>query len=180
MSCWRPRENMEPATKLKLLEDAAPLAKDDEIKARIADDLKRVRAFGKPVTLSGAGLRGAPVSAADFRGKPVLVVFFAAFSPPATTALEAVKRAVADLPRGSVQLLGVSLDDKREDAIEVVKEHGPALPVIWDGKGWESATVRGLGINTLPTVWLLDKQGRLRSLNALEGTASQVGQLLRE
>jgi hypothetical protein len=40
--------------------------------------------------------------------------------------------------------------------------------------------VRSLGINALPTVWLLDKQGKLRSLNALEGTTDQVRQLLNE
>ena len=53
-------------------------------------------------------------------------------------------------------------------------------PVIFDGKGWESPLIRELGINELPTVWLLDAKGRLRSLNALEGTAAQVRQLLKE
>jgi hypothetical protein len=37
--------------------------------------------------------------------------------------------------------------------------------------------VRALGINTLPTVWLLDAAGRLRSLNAQQGTASLLRQL---
>ena len=46
-----------------------------------------------------------------------------------------------------------------------------------DGKGWESPVVRDLGINGLPTVWLLDGKGRLRSLNALEGAAGKARQL---
>ena len=53
-------------------------------------------------------------------------------------------------------------------------------PVACDGKGWESPLVRGLGINALPTVWLLDAHGRLRSLNALESAVAQARQLLRE
>jgi hypothetical protein len=40
--------------------------------------------------------------------------------------------------------------------------------------------VRGFGINLLPTVWLLDGHGRLRSLNALEGAAGLARELMRE
>ena len=41
----------QPKTKEILLEDAQALATDEELKARIADDLKRVRLFGQEVPL---------------------------------------------------------------------------------------------------------------------------------
>ncbi len=170
----------QPKIKEDLLADAQPLAKDDELKARIADDLKRVRLLGEEVTLSFTSAQGQEIKLADFAGKPVLVVFFAAPSQPSLDAVTSVQRAVAELPPGRVQVLGVSLDEKRATLDAVLKARAITWPVAFDGKGWESPLVRKLGINAVPTVWLLDGRGRLRSLNALESTAAQVRQLLPE
>ncbi len=172
--------DMQPQTKLSLLEGAQPLAIDEQLKARIADDLTRVRLLGKAIALSGTTLTGKAADVAAMRGKPVLVVFFAEFSPPSLAALPAIKRAVAELPKDSARVLGVSLDKDRAAAAAVLGKQDIAWPVIFDGKSWESPPVRALGINALPTVWLLDAEGRLRSLNALEGAAGQVRQLLRQ
>lgn len=167
----------DPKTKLKLLNDALPLAKDEELKARIADDLRRVGLFGKTVALSGPTADARTASVEEFGGTPLLVVFFADFSPPSAAALADLQRVVAELPKGAVRVLGVSLDARKETATEPLRKLGAKWPVICDGKGWESPLIRALGINSLPTAWLLDSAGRLRSLNALEGTAGLVRQL---
>ena len=166
-----------PKTKEALLAEAQPLAADDDLKGRIADDLTRVRLLGAEVPLAFTSAQGREIKITDLRGQPVLVVFFAAFSPPSLAAITSVQRAVAELPRGSVQVLGVDLDGKRETLDAVMKSRAVTWPVAFDGKGWESPLVRDLGINALPTVWLLDARGRLRSLNALENTAAQIRQL---
>ena len=167
----------QPKTKQALLTEAQPLATDDELKGRIADDLKRVRLLGEEVPLAFTSVQGREIKVGDLHGRPVLVVFFAAFSPPSLAALTNVQRAVAELPAGSVQVLGVDLDEKRETLDAVIKSRALTWPIAFDGKGWESPLVRALGINALPTVWLLDARGRLRSLNALENTAAQIRQL---
>ena len=169
-----------PKTKEALLSEAQLLAADDELKGRIADDLKRVRLLGEEVPLAFTSAQGREIKIADLHGQPVLVVFFAAFSPPSLAAITSVQRGVAELPRGSVQVLGVDLDERRETLDAVLKSRAVTWPVAFDGKGWESPLVRGLGINALPTVWLLDARGRLRSLNALENPAAQIRQLLGE
>ena len=166
-----------PKTKEALLAEAQPLAADDDLKGRIADDLKRVRMLGAEVPLAFTSAQGREIKLADLRGQPVLVVFFAAFSPQSLAAITSVQRAVAELPRGSVQVLGVDLDERRETLDAVLKSRAVTWPVAFDGKGWESPLVRALGINALPTVWLMDGRGRLRSLNALENTATQIRQL---
>lgn len=167
----------DPKTKLELLSEAQSVARDGELKARIADDLRRVGFFGKTFPLSGPTVQGRTANVEELRGSPVLVVFFADFSPPSITALPELQRSVGELPAGSVRVLGVSLDARRESAAEQLRKLGISWLVICDGKGWESPAIRALGINTLPTVWLLDDAGRLRSLNALEGTAGLVRQL---
>lgn len=171
---------LQPATMRSLLEDANALARDEDLKGRIADDLKRLNLLGQPVSLRFDALDGSAFDIEKLRGSVVLIAFFAVWSQPSLTALETLKKVVADLPRDSVRVVAVSLDTQLEPLAAHVQKQSIGWPVGCDRKGWESPLVRSLGINALPTVWLLDKQGRLRSLNALEGTASQVRQLLRE
>ena len=170
----------EPRTKETILLDAQSAATTADLKARIADDLKRVRLLGEPAPLHFTSIQGKPVSMEDFAGKPVIVIFFADFSVPSANAISAVQRAVAELPKGSVEVIGVSLDNTREELISLMKAHHIAWPVAYDGKGWQSELVRSLGVNALPTVWIIDQKGRLRSLNGLENSVAKLRQLLAE
>jgi thiol-disulfide isomerase/thioredoxin len=170
----------QPKTKELLLEDAQAAAKEPDLKARIADDLKRVRMIGQPVPLSFTSLQGQEITIPALAGKPVFVIFFAQSSPPAMAALGKLQQEVAQLPRGSIRVIAVNLDPKRETALEALKSRGLTWPTAWDGKSWESPLVRSLGINALPTVWLLDTKGRLKSLNGLDNAAMQARQLMHD
>jgi len=170
----------QPKTKEALLEDAQITAADPDLKNRIADDLKRLRLLGEVVPLHFTSLQGKEINIEDFHGKPLILLFFAEFSQPSTKAIGEVQRDLTALPKGGVEVVGVSLDKKPELLAGVVKAHGLTWPIEFDGKGWESPTVRSLGVNALPTVWLIDQQGRLRSLNGLENLVAKVRQLLAE
>ncbi len=170
----------QPVTKEALLEDARALAADEELKARIADDLKRVRLVGREVALRFTAVQGQEITPDGLQGRPVFVIFFASFSPPSIEALGSLQQAVAGLPAGSVRVLGVCLDEKREALTALLKARGLTWPVACDGRSWQSPLVREFGINALPTVWLLDARGRLRSLNGLEGAAVKARELLQE
>lgn len=169
-----------PKTKEALLEDAQAVATDAELKERIADDLKRVRLLGEEVPLRFTSVQGQEIKPEDLRGRPTFVIFFADFSPTSTAALVKLQEAVAELPKGSVRLVGVSLDEKRETLLALLKARSVTWPVAFDGQSWQGPLVRDLGINALPTVWLLDARGRLRTLNALDGAAARARQVLRE
>ena len=170
----------QPKTKEALLEAAQSLATDADLKSRISDDLKRVRLMGQVVPLHFSSASGKEINIEDFHGKPLILVFFANFSVPSTTAISEVERDLAELPKGGVEVVGVSLDKTAGDLAGVVKAHDLSWRIAFDGLGWESPTVRALGINALPTVWLIDQKGRLRSLNGLESLVAKVRQLLAE
>ncbi|MEQ1861899.1 MAG: TlpA disulfide reductase family protein [Chthoniobacteraceae bacterium] len=172
------RFDHEPKRKRALLVDAQLVARDEELKARIADDLKRLDLLGEPIALRFQAPDGDAFDVATHRGKVVVLIFFAAWSQPSIDALATIEKALPKLPADHVQLFGVSLDNKREPLEALAIERKITWPVICDGRAWESPLVRGLGINTVPTVWLLDREGRLRSLDGLEGLISQVRELL--
>ncbi len=172
------RFDRDPKRKRALLVDAHLIARDDELKARIADDLRRLDFLGEPVALRFTPDAGDAVDIAGHHGKVVVLIFFAAWSQPSIEAIETIQTALPKSQADDVQLFGVSLDSQPEPLEALAREHKITWPVICDRRGWESPIVRGFAINTLPTVWLIDREGRLRSLNALDGFAGQVRELV--
>ena len=169
---------LQPETMRELLTDAQPLATDPQLKAQIEDDLKRVALFGQPLRLEFTTTRGEAFTIEQLRGSVVVLVFFAVWSGPSVNALDAVREATVKLRKDAIRIIGVSLDAKPEPLSALLKEKNIAWPVGYDGQGWESPLIRTLGINSLPAVWLLDKEGRLRSLDGLANLAGQARQLL--
>ena len=172
--------DLQPRVKRKLLADAQTLARDEQLQARIGDDLKKLDSLNQKIALAAPAADGGTINIEDYRGRPVVLCFFAMWSVPSLESLDAIKRAAATFPKGRVQVVGMSLDTKPNALADFLKRKAIAWPVVCDGKAWESPLLRSLGINALPTVWLLDREGRLRSLDALENTSSQVRQLLDE
>lgn len=172
--------DLQPQKKQQLLLDAQALAQEEQLKARIADDLRRIELLRQPIAFSAPALDGTTLDLADYRGRLVILCFFARWSEPSIEAIEKLKKAIAGSRKETLQLIGVSLDTKREAVAALLKEKDVPWPVAYDGESWGSPRIRALGINALPTVWLLDREGRLRSLDALEGSAEQIRQLLNE
>ena len=164
----------QPKTKETLLLSAQKLTKDPGTLAQIADDLKRLSFFGKVLPLRFTALDGKRMDAKDWRGKSAIIVFFATWSTPS-------KKAFADLQRESAGtvFIGVSLDSERKSLDAFLAGQNVKPTIAWDGKSWDSPLVKALGINALPTTWLLDKDGVLRSLDALDETAEQLKKLAR-
>ena len=169
--------DFDPATKGTLLIEAKKLTKDPELTAQIADDLRRLAFLGKPLPLRFTALDGRRVDVKSWQGKVVGIVFFATWSAPSKAALVELRRAI-EAAGARAELAAVSLDSDRADLENFLREQGIACPVAWDGKGWESPLMQALGINSVPTTWLLDTKGVLRSLDALEDPAGQIRKLL--
>lgn len=170
----------QPATKLRLLETAAACATAPELQRQLADDLKRVRMLNRAVELSFKSIGGEKVDIASLAGRVAVVAFFADWSPPSVLALARVGELTRKFPSTQVKVIGISLDPDPAAARAVLAKLDASFPIYCDGKAWESPLVRSLGINTLPTVWILDRRGRLRFLNASESPEPPVRQLLRE
>lgn len=171
--------DFEPKTKEGLLQHAKSLTKDPGLTAQIADDLKRIAFLGKPVPLRFTALDGRRTDTTLWRGNVVAIVFFTTWSEPSRAALAQVGLS-AENAGDRVRLVAVSLDAERAPLEKLVRSSGLPCPVAWDGKSWEGPLIQALGINTVPTTWLLDKNGVLRSLDALDDTDGQIRRLLGE
>ena len=153
----------QPAKKESLLQQARLVTTDAETRKRIDDDLKRIALLDKPLDLQFISVAGNPVDVKQYRGKVVFVVFFAQWSVPSLKALEGVQAAVKHVPQTAA--IGISLDPEPEKLAAFAKTRALDWPLACDGKVWNSPLARTFGINSLPTVWLVDSSGTLKRLN---------------
>ncbi len=170
----------EPKTARGLLEEALPKAATEELKARIGDDLKRLGMLGKPLEMKWLATDGTKVNMRNFQGKVVLVYFFASWSAPSIQELDWVRQLAGRFPADSLQTLGICLDNDPVAVPEMLAEHGIGWPVFCDGQGWKGDLVRSLGINELPVLWIVDKDGVLRALDAKEDAEGLIRKAMRE
>lgn len=171
----------QPSRKRKALEQAQSLARDEATKKRIADDLTRLSLLGQKLDLTLDTLQGDRWSLADQRGRVGVVVFWAGWSPPSVAWLAEFGKFAGGFPRERVAIATVSLDTETANARETLAKLGlSSWPTACSGSSWEDPLVRRLGINALPTVFVFDKQGQLRTLNARRGYASLIRQLVAE
>jgi hypothetical protein len=171
----------QPSRKRKALEQAQPLARDEATRQRIKDDLTRLGLLGQQTDLSFDTLRGGRWSLADQRGRVTVLVFWAGWSPPSVAWLAEFAKFAHGLPEGRVSVATVSLDRQIDNAGGTLSKLDlSAWPTACSGEGWQDPLVRRLGINALPTVFVFDKEGRLRTLNARQGYESLIRQLVAE
>jgi hypothetical protein len=164
------------AVKEPLLREANRLNPSPGLKAQIADDIRRIDHVGKPLTLQFTDLDGRSFDIRASRGKPVIVLFFAVASEPARNAFAELQRAVA-AEREPVGFVAVSLDPKPEPVRAFLAERKADVPVGFDGKGWNSPLVQRCGVNVVPSAWLLDARGVVRTLDVLENPADLIRQV---
>jgi thiol-disulfide isomerase/thioredoxin len=140
---------------------------------KAAGALRRLDLVGKSVTIKGAGLQGEAIDTSQARGKPVLVVFWASWGG------QSVRREIPDLVklaeknRGrNLEIIGVSLDNEKAELESFVKEQQVAWPQIFEPGGIDSRLATEYGIISLPTIFLIDGQGKVLQRNLR--TASEV------
>ncbi|MGA3172183.1 MAG: TlpA disulfide reductase family protein [Chthoniobacteraceae bacterium] len=162
----------EPPTARSLLGLAQPAAKTPELRARIDDDLKRLSLVGKPLDMTWVAVDGSTVDLKSLRGRVVLIYFFATWSAPSMYALDWVRGLGAG--SGSVARLGICLDNDPVSVPDMLTAHSITYPVYCDGEGWHGKLVRGLGINSLPALWIVDRDGILLTIDAKDDAQSII------
>jgi thiol-disulfide isomerase/thioredoxin len=106
-------------------------------------------------------LAGEPLSIAKFRGKVVLVDFWATWCGPCVAELPNVLAAYKKYHAKGFEVIGISLDQDENALKNFIKEKGLAWPQYFDGKGWGSKLGQKYGINSIPMTFLLDQEGKV-------------------
>jgi peroxiredoxin len=116
---------------------------------------------------------GKPFSLSRLKGKYVLVDFWASWCRPCRGENPNIVAAYNKYKNKNFTILGVSLDEKKEDWLAAVKDDRLSWKQVSDLKGWKSAAVKLYGFDAIPYNVLIDPEGRIIATELREGALPQ-------
>jgi thiol-disulfide isomerase/thioredoxin len=107
----------------------------------------------------GTDLQGRPLDLRAHRGKVVVISFWFTGCGPCVGLIPTEKRLISSYQDRPFILLGVCGDDTVETAQETAEKHGIDWPCWFDGQN--GPIVRDWNVSGWPTVYVLDRTGRI-------------------
>ncbi len=140
-------------------------------KGRASKEIQRKLAVGsKFPDFDEKDLDGKPLSIARFKGKVVLVDFWATWCGPCIAELPNVLKAYEKHHGKGFEIVGISLDSDRAKLDKFITDRKLTWPQYFDGKGWQTKLAGAYGVNSIPATYLLDGEGNIIAKN-LRGAA---------
>lgn len=132
--------------------------------------LTRLDSVGKQIKLTGKSPSGKPIDLAQYRGRVVLIQYWATWCEPCKADMADLKELVAKYGRSGFEIIGVNLDTSREAMAKYLAENRLPWPQIHEDGGLDSRPANELGILTLPTMILIGPDGKVlnRSIRVTE------------
>ncbi|QDU97224.1 redoxin domain-containing protein [Lignipirellula cremea] len=138
--------------------------------AKAVGAARRIDSVGKPVAIAGKTLGGQQLSLAQFRGRVVLVHYWATWCEPCKEDMNVFRSLLAKYGAQGFSVLGVCLDSDADAAANYLRTVRAPWEHLYEEGGLDSRLANELGVLTLPTTLLIDKDGKVisRSINAGE------------
>lgn len=137
---------------------------------------------GKPFPdFTEKDLAGKPLSIASYKGKVVLIDFWATWCGPCRAELPNVIDTYKKYREQGFEIIGISLDKDQAKLESFLKANNMTWPQYFDGLGWQNKVSTKYGVNSIPATYLLDREGKiiakdLRGENLAEAVAKALKQ----
>lgn len=138
---------------------------------------------GQPApSFSARSLEGeSTLALSSYRGKVVYLDFWASWCGPCQTAMPLLESLRNEFPADQFQILAVNVDQDPAKAKAFLSRRKVGYPSVSDPEGRLPATY---GLKTMPTSYLIDRNGVIRSVHAgfrasdLDGLRAEIRALL--
>lgn len=138
--------------------------------------LEAIDARRTPLALKFTALDGRTIDLADYRGKVVLIDFWATWCVPCMEEMPNVKRVHQAYRDKGFAIIGISLDRAPRDPAkpsafektaaqlkEFIVKEAMLWPQHYDGKWWDNEFSRRFALGSIPATFLIGKDGRIYS-----------------
>jgi peroxiredoxin len=148
-----------------------------------ASKLILLEAIGKPPEIAGPTLDGGEIDISQFKGKVVLVDFWATWCRPCVLELPNVQKAYDKYHDEGFEVIAVSFDRTKQALAKFVEDRNLPWPqIFFDEEGkryWDNPVGLKYGISAIPVTFLIDRDGNLRKIDVRgEDLESAVVELL--
>ena len=128
---------------------------------KIIDGLKITGLGTKAPDFTATGIDGKAVTLSSFKGKYLLLDFWASWCGPCREENPNVVKAYAQFKNKNFNILSFSLDDNKDAWQNAVASDKLSWTQVSDLKGWASPVARLYGIQAIPSNLLLDSDGKI-------------------
>ncbi|MEY2410391.1 MAG: hypothetical protein QOF48_3061 [Verrucomicrobiota bacterium] len=139
----------------------------DEMIARIeaAEEGKKIQSTLMPGSkfpdFAEKDLEGKPLSIAGYKGKVVLVDFWATWCGPCVRELPNVLATYEKYHADGFDVVGISLDSEEKKLKDFIEAKKMPWRQYFDGKGWENKLGAKYGVKSIPATYLIDPSGNI-------------------
>ncbi len=109
--------------------------------------------------LKASDLKGAPRTLADYRGKVVLLNFWATWCPPCQREMPSLERLRTRMAGRPLEIVAISSAETPAEVNTYLSKMKLGFPVLLDT---DSSNTRRWKVFALPTTFVLDAEGRVR------------------
>jgi DsbE subfamily thiol:disulfide oxidoreductase len=103
-------------------------------------------------------VKGKDFHLSDYKGKPILINFFASWCLPCREEMPVLEKIVHEYGPKGVVFLGIAVDDTEAKIKDFIATYGVTFPVGLD----KTATIqKSFGIYGIPTTYFINKQGEI-------------------
>jgi thiol-disulfide isomerase/thioredoxin len=132
---------------------------------KAAGAITRLESVGQVIRLSGKTTAGTPIDLASFKGKLVLIHYWATWCQPCLSDINTIKQLHLKYGAAGFAPIGINLDSNPKDLAAFLQQNRLSWPQVNEAGSLEGRLANELGILTLPTMILVDKDGRVLNRN---------------
>jgi len=117
---------------------------------------------------------GDSVSLSSFRGKVVLLDFWASWCAPCRVANKSLVKMYPRLKEKGVVVISISLDENRKSWVEAVKKDRLGWLQVREVRGWYSSVTTDWAVNKIPSTFLVDQEGNIVGRDLVEADLDKL------
>lgn len=140
---------------------------------------KRKKAKGAPaIEFDFTTMEGQQMKLSDFKGKVVYIDFWASWCGPCMRELPSTKKVKEHFKDKDIVFLNVSIDEDMNAWKKAIEKNNITGVHTCEPGGWKNRVAQLYGVNSVPSYFLIDKNGKFASENTPR--PSETEQLIKE